>query len=146
MRKIDMIVIHCTDSPDSAVDIGIKEVRDWHKQKGWSDIGYHGLVCKQGWYWTGRDIKIPGAHAKGYNKNSIGLVWVGRDVCNTEQYYTLIEKTAAYAHQFKIPVKNVLGHCELPGVEKTCPNLNMTKFRNLVIQKLIKDYGYGQET
>lgn len=137
MRKITHIVIHCTDSPDSAVNIGITEVRDWHVNgNGWSDIGYHWLVCKRGNIWSGRPEKRIGAGVKGYNKNSIHMVWVGRNTCNIEQWAALVEKTAETALVHGVPIENIMGHCEFPNVAKTCPNLNMTKFRNAVAQQL----------
>ena len=35
-RKINKIVIHCTDSPDS-MDIGFREINEWHQKRGFLD-------------------------------------------------------------------------------------------------------------
>ncbi len=134
MREIDMLVVHCTASPDHADQIGVADVRLWHVQKGWSDIGYHWLVNKQGGIEQGRAEDIPGAHARGYNKHSLGIVWVGTDNCNTDQWMALIEKCAQIVEKYDIPIANIVGHCELPDVEKTCPNINMTQLRNGIQQ------------
>ena len=141
MREIKMLVVHCTDSPDHMDQIGVTEVRNWHTQKGWSDIGYHWLVNKQAKVEQGRPEQnyvlegdLYGAHARGHNKSSIGIVWVGRDDCHADQFLALVIKCAEIVEKYDIPLENVLGHCELPGVAKTCPNLNMTQVRNAVQQ------------
>ncbi len=141
MRKITHLTIHCTDSPDSADKIGISDVRRWHKQKGWSDIGYHWLVDKRGDIFSGRAEDIQGAGVQGHNKYNIHMVWVGRDVCNINQWASLVAKAAEIVMTYNIPIENVLGHCEYPGVTKTCPNINMTQFRNAVQQQLNKPGG-----
>jgi N-acetylmuramoyl-L-alanine amidase len=38
MREIDKIVVHCTATPEGRPHT-VKEVRAWHKAKGWKDIG-----------------------------------------------------------------------------------------------------------
>ena len=135
MRQITHLIIHCTDSPDSAINVGVNQVRDWHVNgNGWSDIGYHWLIDKQARICQGRKEKTSGAHARGYNSISVGMVWVGRNDCHEKQWTSLVLKGAEIVRRFDIPVENILGHCELPGVSKTCPNLNMTKYRNAVMQ------------
>jgi N-acetyl-anhydromuramyl-L-alanine amidase AmpD len=129
-----MVVVHCTASPDSADHIGVDEVRMWHKQRGWSDVGYHWIVTKQGEVQQGRVEDIAGAHAYGYNSKSIGICWVGLNSCLHQQLDSLTAKIAEIVIKYDIPIDNVVGHCELPGVRKTCPNLSMTYIRNVVQQ------------
>lgn len=143
MREIDMLVVHCTASPDSADNIDIDDVRLWHMNDNkWSDVGYHWLIIKQGVSQHGRPEERQGAGAKGYNKKSIHICWVGMYDCHTLQYATLLIQSVEIVIKYNIPIENVVGHCELPGVTKTCPNLNMTKFRN-GIQQIIKEYAHG---
>jgi len=132
MREINKIVIHCSDSPDS-LDIGVREIRDWHKQRGWSDIGYHYVVRRDGTVESGRPIEIKGAHVKGHNSDSIGICWVGRKDIDDKQLKSLRAIIRAFAGKYKLDVvDDVFGHYELDN-KKTCPNLDMVKFRaNLV--------------
>jgi N-acetylmuramoyl-L-alanine amidase len=37
---INKIVIHCADT-FADMDIGAKEIDQWHRQRGWSEIDYH---------------------------------------------------------------------------------------------------------
>ena len=77
MRDINLIVIHCTATKEGA-DFDAETIRGWHmNQRGFRDIGYHFVVRLDGTIEGGRDIRHGGAHAKGYNKNSIGIAYVG---------------------------------------------------------------------
>jgi N-acetylmuramoyl-L-alanine amidase len=76
MRKITMIVIHCTATQEGK-DYDVETIRGWHKKRGFRDIGYHFIVGIDGKIKKGRPIEQSGAHAKGYNSESIGVSYVG---------------------------------------------------------------------
>ena len=76
MRDIDYIVIHCAATMPS-MDVPIERVRKWHLQRGWSDIGYHYYITRDGEIHKGRKLSTIGAHVRGYNKNSIGICYEG---------------------------------------------------------------------
>lgn len=81
MREIKEIIVHSTATPEGR-ETSVEDIRSWHKQRGWSDIGYHFVVHIDGTINPGRPIKIPGAHCKGKNKYSIGITYVGG--CDSE--------------------------------------------------------------
>lgn len=76
MRKINKIILHCSATPEGK-EITASEIRRWHKQKGWKDIGYHYVVHLDGSIHEGRPEEIPGAHCAGHNKDSIGVCYIG---------------------------------------------------------------------
>lgn len=76
MRTINMIVIHCTATKEGK-DYSVDTIRQWHKARGFRDIGYHFVIGLDGDINRGRNIEQSGAHAKGYNSNSIGVSYVG---------------------------------------------------------------------
>ena len=76
MRKINKAIVHCTATPEGR-HTTVEDVRRWHLDRGWSDIGYHYLIYLDGTVHEGRPIEIQGAHTKGQNKNSIGIAYVG---------------------------------------------------------------------
>ena len=76
MRTIKHIAIHCTATKEG-VDIGFEEIDRWHKKRGWKGCGYHYIVRLDGQVEVGREEKEIGAHVKGYNRHSIGVVYVG---------------------------------------------------------------------
>ena len=77
MRTIDRLVIHCTATQEGR-NYNVDTIRSWHMgDRGFSDIGYHFLIHLDGTIERGRPWDIPGAHAQGYNRTSIGVAYVG---------------------------------------------------------------------
>ena len=76
MRTIDEIIIHCSATPPNMY-VDAKLVDDWHKQRGWSGIGYHFFIKRGGQIQLGRPLEKSGAHTKGLNPNSIGICYAG---------------------------------------------------------------------
>ena len=76
-RSINEIIVHCTASYEGK-DMTVEQIRRMHiKERGWSDIGYHYVVYRDGTVHIGRDVNISGAHCTGHNLHSIGVVYVG---------------------------------------------------------------------
>ena len=75
-RQINEIIIHCTDTEEGR-DYTVDDVRRWHKERGWSDVGYHYLIYRNGSVVAGRDVDLIGAHCSGHNSYSIGVCYVG---------------------------------------------------------------------
>lgn len=126
MRDIRTIIIHCSDTPPE-MDIGAEEIRGWHVQdNGWADIGYHGVIRRNGAVESGRKLDTPGAHCRGQNANSVGICLIGGRAANgqPENNFTP-EQFAALARQIRglkarWPDARVAGHCDFdPG--KACP-------------------------
>ncbi|PZO81621.1 MAG: hypothetical protein DI629_03530 [Mesorhizobium amorphae] len=75
-KKTTLIVIHVTATTPS-MDIGVKEVRQMHKARGFSDIGYHWVIRRDGRVERGRAENMVGAHVAGWNATSVGVSLVG---------------------------------------------------------------------
>jgi N-acetyl-anhydromuramyl-L-alanine amidase AmpD len=129
MRPINLIVIHCAATPPDA-DIGREEIHQWHLARGWSGIGYHFVIRRNGDIEIGRDMERVGAHAQGHNSDSLGLCMVGgidtygnpEDNFTDAQYEALLSLVLAL--QIRHPQAKVLGHRDLPGVQKACPSID----------------------
>lgn len=76
MRKINRIVVHCSATPEGR-DVTAADINKMHIARGFKKIGYHYVVRLDGTVETGRKENEIGAHAKGYNANSIGVCYVG---------------------------------------------------------------------
>lgn len=63
------IVLHHAAS----ISCTAKDVDRWHKANGWSGIGYHFFVRKDGNIYEGRPEWSIGSHAEGKNSESIGI-------------------------------------------------------------------------
>jgi N-acetyl-anhydromuramyl-L-alanine amidase AmpD len=130
MREIKKIIVHCA-ATKPGMDIGVKEIRAWHmnpsKTTPFSDIGYHYVIRRSGEVEKGRDVSIAGAHAFGYNFNSIGVCLVGGiddnkkadDNYTLKQYNSLLDLIKFLKLTF--PIDDVFGHRDLPDVKKDCP-------------------------
>ena len=75
-RRIDYLVVHCTASPEGQ-DLTVAQIKADHLKRGFSDIGYHYIVYRDGTVWAGRSVDIVGAHVSGHNTYSIGISYVG---------------------------------------------------------------------
>lgn len=126
-RTTDFIVVHCSATKPSQ-DIGASEIRKWHvEDNGWSDIGYHQVIRRNGAIELGRPLHVSGAHAQGFNQHSVGVCLVGGvDSSNnpvnnfTAKQFDSLEITLDYWKRIYSKAK-VLGHRDLPGVTKACP-------------------------
>jgi len=72
----EAVVWHCSATPPSQ-DIGSAQIDIMHKARGWDGIGYALVIRRDGRLGCGEDFKKAGAHAKGWNNKSIGIVLVG---------------------------------------------------------------------
>lgn len=86
MRNLTEIIIHCTATPNNWWDgkktsEKVAEVKAWHtRDRGWSDIGYHYLIDRDGTIARGRPMERDGAHVRGRNRGTVGIsLFGGRD-------------------------------------------------------------------
>ena len=71
-RRVDRVFLHCSASDNPSHD-NVKTIRRWHKERGFSDIGYHFFIHKNGKISVGRPIdKIPAAQYK-HNTGTIAI-------------------------------------------------------------------------
>ena len=75
-RTIRMIVVHCI-ATRADIDFTQKDLRRCHRLQGMSCIGYHFYIRKDGFIWSTRPLDKPGAHARGFNQESIGIAYEG---------------------------------------------------------------------
>ena len=126
MRKIDKIIIHCSDSffGDAAL------IDAWHKERGFSGIGYHYVILLNGVCEDGRPLEMTGAHCKGDNEKSIGICLIGKDSFADEQMVSLKELCLKLMKEYGIKASDIYGHSERPGGKnKTCPNFDVKALR-----------------
>jgi N-acetylmuramoyl-L-alanine amidase len=75
-RRINSIIVHCSATPEGR-DYTVEQIKKDHKEQGWSDIGYHYVIYRDGSIHEGRNVDIIGAHCEGHNSNSIGVCYIG---------------------------------------------------------------------
>lgn len=138
MRPINEIIIHCTatrpewwagKSPAEKV----AEVRRWHtRDRGWSDIGYHYLIDRDGTVMSGRPVTRIGAHVQGHNTGTIGVsLFGGHGSAETDDFsdnFTPAQEAALRRLldelQARFPaVRKISGHNEYAA--KACPGFSV---------------------
>lgn len=136
MRNITKIIVHCSATPEGK-DFSVADIRRWHLQRGFSDIGYHFVIYRDGSVNIGRPLQKSGAHCSGHNKNSIGVCYIGgvatdgktpKDTRTPAQKDSLVRLITELRQQF--PKASVHGHREFAN--KACPCFNASEeYKNL---------------
>lgn len=75
-RTINEIIVHCSATPEGK-DYTVEDITKWHIQRGFSTIGYHYVIYRDGTIRNGRNVNIAGAHCTGHNTHSIGVCYIG---------------------------------------------------------------------
>jgi N-acetylmuramoyl-L-alanine amidase len=149
------IVIHCSANSNGSLMTG-EDIRRYHMAplppkgfdpkkatkeqlarygRGWSDIGYHGVIEHDGGFYQGRPDNTLGAHVEGHNNGSLGYCLIGNDKFTVAQFnglrWVCLKKMAAY----NIPLSEIFGHYEFDTAKaqgKTCPNMTSEAIRGWV--------------
>ena len=143
-REISLVVIHCSATDPSKSNYGPERLRRDHIARGFSDCGYHYYITKDGKIHAMRPLEKMGAHAKGYNRNSIGVCYEGgirdgapADTRTDAQRESLTALLVALVSAF--PGSKIVGHRDLsPDLNgdgiikpnewiKSCPCFDATK-------------------
>lgn len=136
MRKIDSIILHCTATPEGR-DYAVAEIRQWHKARGWNDIGYHYIIHLDGAVEQGRPIEQVGAHCKGHNSSSIGVAYIGgmssnmtmpKDTRTDAQKASLLQLVQRLMRLYGVPPTAIYGHHDLEP-SKVCPSFDVQAWK-----------------
>ena len=130
-ENVKYIVVHCSATlPGQHCDA--ETIDRWHRRNGWSMIGNHYVVLKDGTVEHGRPLFYQGAHVgkpKNLNPVSIGVCYIGglaadgttADTRTREQKEALRRLIGQLRR--RDPQATVVGHRDLnPG--KACPCFN----------------------
>ena len=102
----------------------IETIHNYHKNtNGWSGIGYHFYVRKDGSIYRGRPEQYVGAHAYGANNDSIGICFEGNyDVESMPEVQKEAGKELVSYLKEKYNINTVLGHRDT--IATSCPGKN----------------------
>jgi N-acetyl-anhydromuramyl-L-alanine amidase AmpD len=138
-ERVLYLVVHCADTKPS-MDTDAKEIRRWHLQRGFFDIGYHYVIRRSGMVEKGRPDDQPGAHVAGYNGKSLGICLVGgmsQDGKHAEDNFTTAQwvslKELLHTLKASHPQAHIVGHREL-NKGKACPSFD--------VQAKLREWGW----
>lgn len=109
MRKIDLIVVHCSATREDR-EFTEHDLDACHRCRGFNGAGYHFYIRKNGDIKATRPLEKIGAHAKGYNGHSIGVCYEGGLDSNGRPKNTL---TAWQRHSLQVLLRVLLA--DYPG-------------------------------
>lgn len=162
MRKIDLIVIHCSATREdrcfTEFDLDV-----CHRRRGFNGPGYHFYIRKDGRIVSTRPVEKIGAHAKGHNATSIGICYEGgldargrpKDTRTEWQVHSMRVLVKTLLKQY--PGSRVCGHRDLsPDLNangeiepeewiKQCPSITSPKAKAAflaVLTKLIRESSF----
>lgn len=131
-RPISEIIVHCTATAEGR-DFTVDDIRAWHKARGWSDIGYHYIVYRDGSIHEGRPVGQVGAHVEGRNTGTIGISYVGgvssdgktpQDTRTAPQRASLLWLVGELRKRHK-GIRAVTGHNQYAA--KACPSFDVRR-------------------
>ncbi len=160
MNKWENVIIH-----HSASEFGnARLIKEWHIERGWRDIGYHFVILNGRPYSNWRKPIVPligsiemgrpfnddewvqnneiGAHALGYNYNSIGVCLIHGTKFEEAQIEKLFELCYFLGDKFSIGINSFFGHYEKDKKKPDCPGFDMDKFRNGLLNSTYKKAFY----
>lgn len=100
-------------------------IHAWHIARGWSGIGYHFVVRKDGTIERGRAIDKIGAHVTGYNSYSVGICFEGNfenESMSAAQKAAGIELVAYVKNKYGIATSAIKRHKDVAST--ACPGSN----------------------
>lgn len=128
------IVLHHTADPNQDVETGESRMRltqNYHMQVNeWCDVGYHFLIGQDGRIFEGRRLPLMGAHAKGANRDNIGIALMGNfeEGDPTEDQMASVKilmKAIADRYEIDINHENFKGHREAGTTATLCPGARL---------------------
>lgn len=122
---IEYLIIHHTGGNEKDT----QAVRDYHiNGNGWGDIGYNGVIEKNGTVGQGRDVKWQGAHdtgminGKSMNNYGYGLSFIGnfsKELMTKVQFEAGVKEAIRICKQYNIPIDKIRKHSDHYNTE--CP-------------------------
>lgn len=120
--KVYLIVMHHRGGNGD-----VKSIHDQHIKQGWSGIGYHYYIRKDGKIYQGRPIYYVGSHCKGNNSCSVGICLEGnfQKEKPTEAQLKSARELIPHIKKMLPNIKRVVNHRDL--FPTACPCMDLAK-------------------
>jgi len=156
-RYVDTVFLHCSASNNPRHD-DVSVMKQWHLERGFTDVGYHFFITSRGELQKGRDLEEVPAAQQGHNTNSIAICLHGLypEDFTKEQHKTLWELCLNFDTKYTSSTKKLRqpyrlrfrGHREVSS--KLCPVFDykrwlvLGKNGNIDLERInVYDSGYA---
>lgn len=123
MRKIDLIVIHCSATRADRT-LTTFDLETMHRRRGFKGTGYHFYIRKDGMVYPTRPLERIGAHAKGWNATSIGICYEGGLDCEGRPADTRTPEQRLSLRLLLRQLRESFPDCKVCGHRDLSPDLN----------------------
>ena len=130
MNEPNKVILHVSATRDVGNYVDAELIRQWHLDRGWSDIGYHYVIKRDGTIENGRPTTKYGAHTLGQNRDSIGICLVGTKEFTYEQIQSWKKLAKKMYQDYAIEDDQWYGHYTFAN--KDCPNICNELIREIV--------------
>jgi N-acetylmuramoyl-L-alanine amidase len=117
-RHIDTVFVHCSASDNPKHD-SVDVIKRWHLARGWSDVGYHYFIRKDGEMEFGRSVDRTPAAQRGHNVGSVAICLSGLAEFTMAQAEELIRHSRRLQKLNGCARLRFRGHNEVS--RKSCP-------------------------
>ena len=127
----EAIFVHCS-ATKASMNVGLREIRQWHKEQGWLDVGYHFIIRRDGTIEEGRPVDVVGSHVKDWNSKSVGVCLVGGidDKGKFEANFTPVQMQSLrgllQTLMVQYPEAKLMAHHQV--APKACPSFNLKRW------------------
>lgn len=121
LGQVKRIILHHAEASNCTV----QDIHRWHLNNGWSGIGYHFFVRKDGTIYRGRPENKLGAHTSNHNTGSLGICFEGsynKETMPSEQLRTGQELITYLCDKYSLLKANVYKHKDFNSTD--CPGAN----------------------
>jgi N-acetylmuramoyl-L-alanine amidase len=131
-RPVTELIWHCAATPEGK-DFTVKDIDAWHKARGWSKIGYHFVIYRDGTIKAGRPVDEVGAHVQNRNAGTIGACYIGgvdargrnpKDTRTAAQRAAMLWLTKQLAATYGLKI--ISGHNQY-NKGKACPSFDVRR-------------------
>ena len=134
-QSTTLIILHCAATREGQ-NYKASDIKRWHLERQFEDIGYHYVIDLDGTVEKGRDERMVGAHTTGKNNISVGICYVGgcdknnkpkdtRTLLQKESMFKLVDQMM---WKYGLTINDV--HCHNEFANKACPSFDIEQFRN----------------
>lgn len=94
-RETTNRIVVLTTQTAADEDIGFRELDRKHRNRGSVMCGFHYIIKRDGMVETGRELDKHGHHRRKYNRDSVYVAMVGKDINLTEEQAVSLEEILA---------------------------------------------------
>ena len=147
MRNIKYIVVHCTDTLNTAAVEAIQKY--WREKLKWKQPGYHYIIKNDGEIVKLLDEDVPSNGVLGFNSVCVNICYIGgktkegkhADTRSMAQQDAMFDKLIELSEKY--PKAKIVGHGEFPNQGgRTCPNFDVRKWLKTFVPRELRKEGY----